>query len=94
MKTKALLASAYLVTLTSKALAKTSSANDDLELTIVVGGTLMLIAALLQGADYLKKNGRRIIRKSMIIMRRARSRWSRPSYDELAIFRFLRIYTP
>lgn len=65
MKKEMLLIIALFLGLSYKSFAGTGNANDGFEFLIVILGLLVIILGLLQGVDYLKKNGNTIIYKVM-----------------------------
>jgi len=52
-----------------KSYAGTGDANDGLEFFLAFAGLLLIILALLYGADYLQKNGKTMISKAMSILK-------------------------
>jgi hypothetical protein len=63
MKTKVLIALVLSNVVTLKTFAATGNASDGLEGVFVIIGFLLLVAGLLYGFDYLKKNGTKVIKK-------------------------------
>jgi sulfite exporter TauE/SafE len=52
-----------------KSYAATGNANDGLEFFLVFAGLLLIILGLLNGADYLQKNGKTMISKAMSFLK-------------------------
>ena len=56
---------ALLSVLSFKSYARTGTASDELEFLLAIVGLLLIILGLLNGIDYMKKNGKTIIYKSI-----------------------------
>lgn len=63
MKTKVLITIVLSNAVSFKTFAATGNASDGLEGVFVIIGFLLLVAGLLYGFDYLKKNGNKVIKK-------------------------------
>lgn len=65
MKKEKLIVIGLLSVLPFKSYARTGTASDELEFLLAIVGLLLIILGLLNGIDYLKKNGKTIISKSI-----------------------------
>jgi len=65
MKKEMLIIIALLLGLSFKSFAATGYAYDGLEFLLVIAGLLLIILGLLNGFDYLKKNGKTMIYKTI-----------------------------
>jgi hypothetical protein len=70
MKRKVFLVVSLLGGLSSPVLASAGYAYDGLEFILVLAGFMLLLAAILKGADYLGKNGRALVRLLRMKLRR------------------------
>jgi len=52
-----------------KSYARTGTASDELEFLLAIVGLLLIILGLLNGIDYMKKNGKTIIYKSISFLK-------------------------
>ena len=91
MKKKRLIALVLLNALFYKTFAATGNASDGLEGLLVIIGFLLLVAGLLYVTDYLKRNGKKVIKKVFTCPKRiikvigtminkARSEYYNPKY--------------
>ncbi|HPS63289.1 MAG TPA: hypothetical protein PLK82_09515 [Bacteroidales bacterium] len=71
MKKSAFLLTVALLGLSLPAMASKGYAADGLWLMLVIAGFLLLIAGILQGIDYLRKNGRRMVMRAVVLIRKA-----------------------
>lgn len=65
MKKEKLIVIALLSVLSFKSYAGTGTASDEFEFLLAILGLLLIILGLLYGIDYMKKNGKTIIYKSI-----------------------------
>ena len=65
MKNKVSILIILVLGLSFKCFAATGNASDGFEFILVIVGLLLIILGLLQGVDYLKKNGKTILYKSL-----------------------------
>ena len=65
MKKEKLIVIALLSVLSFKSYARTGTAIDEFEFLLAIIGLLLIILGLLNGIDYMKKNGKTIIYKSI-----------------------------
>ena len=65
MNKEKLIVLALLSVLSFNAYARTGIASDEIEFFLAIFGLLLIILMLLNGIDYLKKNGKTIIHKSI-----------------------------
>jgi len=70
MKKKELMLALLLTGLASKAFASAGHATDSLEFLLVILGFLLVVAGLLHGTNYLRKNGKRMIRNVSVFFRK------------------------
>ena len=65
MKKEKLIVIALLSVWSFKSYARTGTASDEFEFFLAIGGILIIILGLLNGIDYMIKNGKAIIYKSI-----------------------------
>ena len=70
MKKEMFLITALLLGVSFKLFAGTGNANDALELLLIIIGVLLIIVGLLNGVDYLQKNGKTMIYKAMTFLKK------------------------
>ncbi len=56
---------------TPRAFAGSGAARDEMAFLLVISGILLLIAGLIGGIDYLQKNGRSLVRRTILWVRRS-----------------------
>jgi len=70
MKKEMFIIIALLLGVSFKSFAGTGNANDGLEFILVIVGLLLIIVGILNGVDYLKKNGKTIIYNAMTFLKK------------------------
>jgi hypothetical protein len=70
MKKEVLIMSVLILGLSLKSFASTGNANDGLVFILAVVGFLLIIAGLLKGIDYLRRNSKQIINNAMRFLKR------------------------
>jgi uncharacterized membrane protein YfcA len=70
MKKKVLFGTVLTAGLTSQTYASAGYANDALEFALGLVALLLLVAGILKGIDFLQKNGKRIIHKIIVYIKR------------------------
>ncbi|NQU32827.1 MAG: hypothetical protein HQ521_06295 [Bacteroidetes bacterium] len=70
MKKEMLIMIALLLGVSFKSFAGTGNANGGLEFLLVIIGLLLIILGLLNGVDYLQKNGKTMIHKAMSFLKK------------------------
>ena len=70
MKKEMLIIIALLLGVSFKSFAGTGNANDGLKFFLVIIGLLLIILGLLNGVDYLQKNGKTMIYKAMSFLKK------------------------
>ena len=70
MKKEMFIIIALLLGVSFKSDAATGNANDGLEFFLVIVGLLLIILGLLNGVDYLQKNGKTMIYKTMTFLKK------------------------
>lgn len=70
MKKEMFLIITLLLGVSLKSFAGTGNANDALKFLLVIVGLLLIVVGLLSGVDYLRKNGKTMIYKAMIFLKK------------------------
>lgn len=68
MKKEKIIIIVLLLGLSFKSFAGTGNANDGREFLLAIVGSLLIILGLLYGADFLKKNGKTMINKTILFL--------------------------
>ncbi len=88
MKKEMFIIIALLLGVSFKSFAGTGNANDALELLLIIIGVLLIIVGLLNGVDYLQKNGKTMIYKAMTFLKKIRNHLNKvkSNYFDLSYF--------